>query len=1095
MASNDHEFDGAWTENDVEEIDEIDDLEEISEDEAEEYDPPLEVQPAPFDAPRSPALDEPTGVTELPFAAPNTEPPAAPVDFEEPSEAPPMPTPAPAPVAAPAPAPAPVAAPAPAPAPVAARAPSAAEPNPTFDAAVRQALQAPDQAEHWDKLEQLAKNLDRASDVAAAYREVLNGELNHELALDLIDRAVQFHDEWLDDPEHVFVLLKRVLEIEPAARWAFDRISLKFTVEARWDELLALYDKVIAATTQKNARLQLLDEAAAVAKDCAGNPERAVDYLLEVFSLRPSDQRTGAALERLLKQQNRYRELIEFWTMRLKVLTGRDALATRQQIAACWLEDLNDPNGALAAVEPLLDDPQTASTASNLLEMILGSAASTAEVRTRALELLSHKYDGTKRWRQVVHALEVALTHVPPSERAQIHREITRRLVEHDAHDEALGHLAALVAIAPDNWTEARLQRVLRGEFNEEVAGCKPVLDRERGRKLVHLAAERAGRADSLRERAIELYRTLLEEKPDDIQAISSLTKLYSGAERTEDLLELRQHELGLAEDVDKRLALRLQIASLLGSINDEDTAIKTLRDNLDERADHEPSIDALIQRLQDQKQFEDLADLLTTQAAKVEQLENKGLAARLWMRAARSSKTHLFDLERAVDCFQRVVDLQPNVEALDELATIFIDREQHADAVGWLQKRLELTAEGQRTPTAVRLARAHIDAGQAPEALECLKTGLTEDPASLELRDLLAELHRRDGAWSELVDVLLEGSNRSTDNPTRHRYLVEAADVLQRGLKSPERAVPVLEQVVKLQPKDRTVRIALADALRASGKLNEARALAAQLIEEYGRRHPPQRAKLHLLLAQVLRAQGQAPEAIKQLELGVTMDMGNVNLQHLLGQVYRETGQLQKAERAYHALALLLRRRSAINRGPLQDEEVGVAEALFELHLVAKDLGAEERALENLESAFDAAAQDPDEAAHFERVLRATGDAELLLRALERRLSTAESATDRARIYADIATAQETQLDQPEAALSSLIRALEEAPDAHELYERAQALALQTGELDEYATLLEKLAEHALDGGDGELGCQLLMQLGALEENDRRNFTRAAEL
>jgi tetratricopeptide (TPR) repeat protein len=223
-----------------------------------------------------------------------------------------------------------------------------------------------------------------------------------------------------------------------------------------------------------------------VAKDCAGNPERAVDYLQQVFAARPSDHRTGSALERLLKLQKRYRDLITFWTQRLDVLTGQEALSTRQQIASCWLEDLQDPNGALEAVEPLVDDPRTASTAGSLLEMIVGSATSTSAVRTRALELLGESYDGTKRWRQVVRALEAALVHVSEAERALIHREIARRLIGHDAHEEALGHLAALVAMEREVWTDARLKRVLGGKFDEEVQGFKPVLDRERGRRLVH---------------------------------------------------------------------------------------------------------------------------------------------------------------------------------------------------------------------------------------------------------------------------------------------------------------------------------------------------------------------------------------------------------------------------------------------------------------------------------------------------------------------------------------------------------------------------------------------------------------------------------
>ena len=871
-----------------------------------------------------------------------------------------------------------------------------------FVATRQEVLGLPQRLELWDKLDRLAKATDRVEEAAAAYREVLNRDLDRDLALDLIDRAVAFHDEWLDEPNAVYELLSRVLEIDPSARWAFERISLQLTVTARWDELLGLYDRTIAATKDRSGRLLLLDEAAAVAKDCAGKPERAVDYLLQIFKLRPTDAQTGGALERLLKQQKRYHELIDFWTTRLKVLVGREALATRQQIAACWLEDLNDPNGALAAVEPLLNDPLTADTACKLLEMILGSPASTPEVRSRALELLAERYDDTRRWRDVVRALEVALTHVTGDERVLVHREITRRLVEHEEHDAALQHLAALVALAQDDWDDDKLARVLSGKFDDTVAGCKPAIDAERGAKLLHLAAELSARKFKDRERAITLYLKLLSVKPDDIDAVAKLSRLYADSDRTEDLLDLRRHELELAESPDRRIALRLEISGLMRAVGDAQTAADTLRENLAERADHEPTIDALIEVLDKLERHDELAELLTSQAAEVEALDRDGLAATLWFKAARIYEEKLENLDRAVDCYQRVVELRDDTEALDALANIHTDRKEHAVAVGWLEKRLALTATGARTATVLRLARAHMGAGQSGRALACLNAGLDDDPASLDLRRLLAELHRGAQNWTELVDVLLAGAERSPDGKTKFQFLMEAAEVQQHGLRAPERAVPVLEQAAAIAPADRTVRTALADAFRAAGRLDEARNLATALIQEYGRRHPPERAKLHLLLARVLHTQGNPAEAIKQLVRAATMDMGNVGIQHMLGRVYWETGQLQNAERAYHALVLLIRRRLALSKVPIDDDDLGVAEALFELHRVSKELGADARAAENLESAFDAAAQSEREASRFERALRESGQADLLLRALERTTGVVVFTTNLARAQDD---------------------------------------------------------------------------------------------
>lgn len=1105
MGSHDQEIDGEWTNHGIEEMD---DLEEVAVEAADDEVPSEEV----LLKPQIP--DEATGIMEIPFAAYSTDnSPNDDDDQGDPSEGPEEPLSAVPDIAEEfiveesmaeefsAVEPMAEESMAEEDVDIAPQAPIQSEParesKPIavdLERTIDEAMHSPEREELWDRAEQLARQADRMDAVGAAYQKLAASELETSVALALLDRAVQFFDEWMNDLDGVATLLHRVLDYDPTARWAFDRISLKLTVEARWDELLALYDRVLTNTSDLPTRLALLDEAAAVAKDCAGNPERAIDYLQKVFEAQPSDTRTASALERLLKLQKRHEDLIGFWNQRLQVLTGQEALSTRQQIASCWLEDLQDPNGALEAVEPLLDDPRTASAAGSLLEMIVSSGATTPEIRARALKLLGESYDETERWHLVIDALETAIGHVSSDERAFIHQQIARRLIGHDALEQALDHLAALLVTERDVWTDKRVQLVLRGEFKEKVHGFYPVLDREQGYRLLHLAAETAARSEASRDRAIELYRLLIEDRPDDAKAISNLTRLYSGADRTKDLLELRRHELGLAEDLDRRISLRLQIASLLVTLGDATDAITTLRDGLEEKADHEPTIDALIVQYEEQKRFDDLAEMLKTQAAAVQALGRTELAVRLWLQAARVCKTQLLDLEEAVQCYQRVVDLQPNIEALDELASACLQHEQYATAVSWLQQRLAISPSGQRTPTVERLATAQLGAKQTSQALETLRSGLAEDPGSLALRDKLAELYRTAEAWSELVVVLTEGADGSDDEAVRKRYLLEASDVLLHGLRSAHEAVPVLEQLVKLQPEDRAVRFTLATALFQAERFEQARTLTTKLIDEYGRRRPPERANLHLLLAQILRAQDKPTEAIQQLEQGVAMDMGNLRLQHLLGQVYRQTGQLDKAERAYHALVLLLRRRAALQRGPLQEGDVGIAEVLFELHLVSKDLGAQERAVENLESAFDAAALDPSENERFETALRAFGSLELLLRSLQQRLAIVDTAVQRANVLAEIAEAQ-GKLGQSDLALASLIQAIEENPEATALYDKAQELAQRAGELDEYAAMLEKASDRALQDRDQQLACRLLMQLGNLEEQERKNLNRAAQL
>ncbi len=930
--------------------------------------------------------------------------------------------------------------------------------------------------------------------MVAKYKAVLDRSLDPELALIVAERCVYFLDEWGEDKDTQFDMLRRVLEIDSTVQWAFDRASLQLTTNGRWDELLDLYDRVIGDTKDETRRAALLEEVAHVAKDSAGNPERAIEYLKQVFALKPADKLIASALERLLKQKERYRELIDIWNARLKVLEGDEVLETYHQIAACWLENLNDPGGALAAVESLLADESTSATACQLLEQILASPASNREARARALEHLSDRYDDTDRWEDVVRPLELAIGFVELEERAFMHTEIARRLVGHDRLDDALEHLAALAVIDAKSWGPELLTRVLSGKFKQEVAGCKPQLDKEGGRKLIRVAAQLAAGSLDDSERAIELYERLLDDSPEDLDATRRLADLYQRAARLEDLLKLRRHEFGLADSLEKRLALRLEIARLLRLTDDIAESLKVLRDNLADQADHEPSIRALIQLLEDAENPAELVEFLRQQAEAVEALERDDLAADLWRNAAQLSEVHLADLDLALQCYERVVALSKEPDALDALANIHASRGEHATAAGWLEQRLTLAEPGARTATIVRLAAAYIGAEQHEPAVHCLEDGLQEDPASIEMRHLLADVHRQLKDWEALAAVLQDGAELVSEEAKRFELLREAAEIYTKELGAPERAVDVLEKTTQINPADRAVRTQLADALRAAGRMDEARALAEELIGEFRRRRPPERAALHLLLAQIADSVDDTDEALKQLELAASMDVSNAQVQYMLGSAYRKAGELEKAERAYQALLLVLRRqRSQPTNGDLEGR-IGVSEALFAIHQVAAELGDDARAEENLESAFDAASQAEDEALLFERTLRGADAGEMLMRALDQRLKLTTDPATRAEILADKARVLDQQLGRPDDAFDALLSAIEDLPSSGHLHYRAHALAVRTDGLMHLKEVLTKLSKQALEDDDRPLAADLLLRLGGLLENELIDADAAAE-
>ena len=65
-----------------------------------------------------------------------------------------------------------------------------------------------------------------------------------------------------------------MLELDPGAEWALRRLSVLYTVKERWSDLLAIYDRSLAAESDVARRRELLAEALRIAKDFIGDADR-----------------------------------------------------------------------------------------------------------------------------------------------------------------------------------------------------------------------------------------------------------------------------------------------------------------------------------------------------------------------------------------------------------------------------------------------------------------------------------------------------------------------------------------------------------------------------------------------------------------------------------------------------------------------------------------------------------------------------------------------------------------------------------------------------------------------------------------------------
>ncbi len=594
---------------------------------------------------------------------------------------------------------------------------------------------------------------------------------------------------------------------------------------------------------------------------------------------------------------------------------------------------------------------------------------------------------------------------------------------------------------------------------------------------------------------AIDMYRAVLAQAPGDATALDALATLYEQQGRLPELLGLRRQGLEFESDPERSLALRLEISTLIDEIDHKGGRLELLHKNLKESPGHRASVVALTILLGEQGKFVELCSFLGEQATTLKHKNEVPRAAQLWSQVAQIAETELEDTERALEGYRRVVDLAPNLQALDSLARLYMDRSQSAAAVPWLEQAIDLAADENKPALVKRLAGAHLAAENPEAAVACLHQATsTSDSSLFELRTMLAGLHR-DAAqkdpsrWQQLADTLTASLPHFGDDAVA-RAAREAADIYHDKLGDPAAAIPALTRALETVPQDQGLRLMMARSQRAAGDLETARTLLDSLISEFGRRRSKERAAIHVELAQVARAEADLDAAMNELQLASKMDVGNTKLLGAVADLAREQGDFDQADRSLRALLLIVRRQPPGDN----EEAVGISEILFELYHIAAVRDDEEKSEELLESVTETAAASDAETRRLRRTLLEHNEYALLADVLRTRIDLSEEVASKATLLGFLAELQEGPGDDPQAALDARLQSIVLVPDNAELHDKAKALAASQSQLPAYLESLEAMIAQQRRAEEGELTAALLMRAGTIAEEELDDLTKARE-
>lgn len=531
----------------------------------------------------------------------------------------------------------------------------------------RAAALAPDRGEIWEELLRLRLSDGDGDGSVAAARELLR--LGHEVEA---------------------ALLPALLEYDPGARWAVDRVKLVLSAEARWPELFELYDRAEQATSDAGERAAWLDEAAVAARDVAQDRQRAIDYWQRYLELMPDDRRVPLALERLYEQTGNQRGLLSHLEQRAAGASEAERGSLERRIAELSLE-LGALSQALVAVEGRVaaGDAAAAALLERLFEASSARQSEDATVRTtakRASELLRAHYVRQREPEKTLALLRRELTFTTANkERRELLCELSR------IHEHELSDLAGAFEVERELFLATRAER-----------------DRKRLEKL----AKKLGAWGDL----CETYARAASEG-DDLRARRLLLE--------------RAADLALLELADERLARRYYRSWLE---LEAERATELLAELSAERGNTPAAFEALCDLLSDQKRFVELSSVLARAA---ESAPTPALLSRL----GRLYADDLGDVASAISWHLAAGDARAAGEVFLRAASVFADDVERAIELGRRLVSVGL-AEG-----AVRVLRHQLDffAERYPAARKLVQ---------LELVKVLRELGQPDAASEELNET-----------------------------------------------------------------------------------------------------------------------------------------------------------------------------------------------------------------------------------------------------------------------------------------------------------------------------------------------------
>ncbi|MBK9265561.1 MAG: tetratricopeptide repeat protein [Polyangiaceae bacterium] len=632
-------------------------------------------------------------------------------------------------------------------------------------------------AEALENLFRAAERYPELSEVLQQKAEILDefGEKKSALF-----QAASIEEDVLQKHDAAIAVYGKILDLDPEDLSAIDQLINLYLGLSRWQDLLAVYTKKIELVPDTEEKKSIYYQMGAVYESEQKDVPAAIDTYQRVLELDPDDLQALGRLDVLFQQSENWPELLGILE-HLSRITGDPAeqISYNYRIAELYEKHLNDVQRAIELYRDLLavmpDHEPT-------LIALEGIKSGDRDPLGAAL-VLEPIYDTAQSWDKLISVLEVQVTKADDQyARVDLLHRIAR------LHEEMLGnHQAAFDtyarAVTFDITNQDSLANIERlagyvsrwkdvaalydAELNK--LGEQPDLFVELGLRLAGIFETQLEDVDN----AVARYRRVLEVDAENIQAISSLDRLFMMTERWTDLVPVLAREAEIASG-EESLEFKYRLGQIYElQLDDLGAAIAAYREVLTNAPDHRTTLEALeglfgrgIRQLEIGETLEPLYEtsnewekLLGVLEAKLTHLKEPEERRAMYYRMAETYEERLVALDGALGIYVRALKEYPT----DEKTLEEIERLGRVTDGGWeavanaYADVLGLHADKDvQTSTGLRLARVfEEELGDITKAEETYRYVLGVEPLEPKALVELDRIYSSLESWAELAQIL----------------------------------------------------------------------------------------------------------------------------------------------------------------------------------------------------------------------------------------------------------------------------------------------------------------------------------------------------